>query len=82
MWNTNQVDYSTSNRTVQPNLQVNGSHYSDLTTTSMLTKPSKPSLSEYLLNDKAQSMRNNKAAHENNSRSIGHGFTIDEIMRR
>ena len=79
MWNPNQGNYSISN-TVPSSSQLNGRHYSDLTIPSVLTT-SKPSLSEYLLNDKAQSMRNNKAAHENN-RSVGHGFTIDEIMRR
>ena len=65
-----------------PGFHLNSNTYNDLTTSSSILTNSKPSLSEYLFNDKAQSMRNSTTTRENNQRSISHGFTIDEIMRR
>ena len=87
-WNSNPGNHCHSNGT--PGTMLSSITHNELTTSPMLTN-SQPSLSEYLFNDKTQSMRNNtveacapqvvSSTHDNN-RSIGNGFTIDEIMRR
>jgi len=81
MWTTNPGNHFSSVNHGMSGSQLNIHNSNDLTIPSSILTNSKPSLSEYLFNDKAQSMRNSTAAHEKN-RSIGHGFTIDEIMRR
>ena len=88
IWNSNPGNRCHSNGT--PGTMLSSINHNELTTSHEMLTNSKPSLSEYLFNDKAQSIRNHtvevcapqmiSAAHENN-RSIGNGFTIDEIMR-
>ena len=87
LWSSNPASHFVSNSGMSGSHLPGSTYMDDLTCTasSNMMNISKPSLSEYLFNDKAQSMRNQKtvAQHANHHRSsIGHGFTIDEIMKR
>merc|ERR1719189_470561 len=87
LWNSNPASHFVSNSGMSGSHLPESTYMNDLTSSasSSMMNISKPSLSEYLLNDKAQSMRNQNtvAQHANHHRSsIGHGFTIDEIMKR
>ena len=87
LWNSNPSSHFGSNSGMSgSHLPLSHSYMNELnSSTTSIVNTSKPSLSEYLFNDKAQSMRHQKtvAEHANHHRSsIGHGFTIDEIMKR
>ena len=87
LWNSNPSSHFVSNSGMSgSHLPLSHPYMNELnSSTSSMVNTSKPSLSEYLFNDKAQSMRHQKtvAEHANHHRSsIGHGFTIDEIMKR
>ena len=87
LWNSNPSSHFASNSGMSgSHLPLSHPYMNELnSSTSSIVNTSKPSLSEYLFNDKAQSMRHQKtvAEHANHHRSsIGHGFTIDEIMKR
>ena len=79
MWTTPQNSHFSSNG--MPVMNSHNNRPNEVTTTSTISSNLKPSLSEYLYNDKAQSMLHNRAPHQNN-KNLGNGFTIDEIMRR
>ena len=87
VWNANQPSHFVSTSGMSGSqLPENHPFMNELTSTaSSIVNTSKPSLSEYLFNDKALSMRQQNSATQpaNHHRSsIGHGFTIDEIMKR
>ena len=79
MWTTSQHSHFSSNG--MPLINSHTTRPNEVTTTSTISSNFKPSLSEYLYNDKAQSMIYNRAPHQNH-KNLGNGFTIDEIMRR